>query len=113
VFCYFYALIDAPIIVEFAEVDPVIVGDTVNLICSAKGVPSPTIVLYKDGVNILKNPEGFDKLIFSVTSAKLKDNGTYTCNASSISRSIRGPFPITTKSIEVVVQGKTLQNTFI
>lgn len=92
--------------------DPVTVGDTIDIVCSARGVPSPTIVLYKDGVKILEN-KGFDEIFFSVTSSKLKDNGTYTCNASSISRAIRGPFPIATKSIEVVVQGNTLQNIFI
>ncbi|XP_065904635.1 receptor-type tyrosine-protein phosphatase S-like isoform X2 [Dysidea avara] len=96
----------APTIVEFAEVDPVKVEEPFNLLCSANGVPSPTIVLYKDGDKIQENPEGFDQITHSVTSATLKDNGTYTCNASSNSRAIGEPFSVATKSIEVMVQDK-------
>jgi len=89
--------------------NPIKVGDTLSLVCCARGLPSPTIALYKDGIIILKNPEELDKLNYTVTSAKLKDNGTYTCNASSTSRVNGRPYPVATKSIEVVVQGEIVK----
>ena len=111
--CYICALLDQPKIINFTEVDPVKVEEPFNLFCSAKGFPSPIIVLYKDDEKILGIPEGFDEITHSVTSAKLKDNGTYTCNASSNSRAIGGPFPVATKSVHVIVQGETYSNIFI
>lgn len=98
-------LTDPASITAFAEVDPIKDGESLYLFCSASGVPTPSITIYRNGEEVVGGfPAG--SLVYTTTSASAKhDHGTYSCNASSTSRTTGQPFPIASKSIQVIVQG--------
>jgi len=95
-------LTDPPTITEFTELDPIRVGKDLTLSCSADGVPTPTITIYKDDEEILSLRGSVQH---KITSATVKDHGNYTCNVNSISKTTGKPFPVDSRSIQVIVQG--------
>ena len=97
-------LTDPPSITAFAEVDPIKDGENLYLVCSASGVPTPSIAIYRNGEEVVSFLGGSVEQTITSASAK-NDHGTYSCNASSTSRATGQPFPIASKSIQVIVQG--------
>ena len=95
---------DPPSITAFPEVDPIKDGESLNLLCSASGVPTPSITIYRNGEEVVSFLGGSVKQTITSASAK-NDHGTYSCNASSTSRTTGQPFPDASKSIQVIVQG--------
>ena len=91
--------------VTFEEVDPIKDDGSLYLFCNASGVPTPTITIYRNGKEFA-GPFSGGSLGHTITSASAKsDHGTYSCNASSMSRTTGLPFPTASKSIQVIVQG--------
>ena len=91
--------------ITFEEVDPIEDGSELHLLCSASGIPTPSITIYRNDEKV-SGPLPGGSLEYTVTSASAKNNhGTYSCNASSISNITGLPFPTASKSIQVIVQG--------
>lgn len=95
---------DPPTITEFPEVDPIRVGEDFDLSCSADGVPTPNITIYKDDTEISSFTGRSVQLTITSATAR-KDHGKYTCIVNSISKTTGQQFPIDSRSIQVIVQG--------
>ena len=67
----------------------IITGKVTNLTCQGKGVPRPTVVLFKNGQKItnssrvtLTSSASGDKLVTSelvISDTRYEDSGVYTC----------------------------------
>ena len=95
---------DPPTITEFAEVDPIRVGENLDLLCTATGVPTPILTIYNDGEFVASLPGGY--LTHTITSASSRDDhGMYNCTAHSTSKATGQPLPVASKTIQVIVEG--------
>lgn len=91
-------------ITNFPELGIIRSGESFKLSCSASGVPTPSIQLYRNNEEIFKFTSGSVSLDETNANARVH-HGTYNCTANSISKTTGKPFPTASESIQVIVQG--------
>jgi hypothetical protein len=105
-------IIEIPRIVDHLNVaGPLVVGDSVNLSCTASGEPLPSFQWYRDDVLLMNQsslniydfeisePDNLTGSLLELNDLEVSDNGTYSCQANSIVGNASAEFNV------VVMQG--------